>query len=171
MTTTDPRALAVELIRATVRDDIDLMGVGEFLEDHAVPDSDDGDLAEQVHDLIGKATVTATWPAGVDRVSDSKVAYSTSDIANEALTAAGCLDGRMDPIPGIPDHLRGPLAQLLQHIGDHMSDGGAHEQEHPDHRADMRWLAHADDDGEREHWTDALRLARALLGRPDPNVA
>lgn len=105
----------------------------------------------------------------------TKVAYSTSEVANIVLTAAGRLDGSLDPIPGIPEQIARPLAALLQNVGDAMHDDQAVEREHPNHIPAFRWLVHPgwveDERSDREHWTDALRVARALLGQPDPNAA
>lgn len=104
-----------------------------------------------------------------------EVAYSHSPEANLVLEAAGRLDGRLPFVTGLPEHIAKPLAELLQNIGDAMHDNDAVEREHPDHIPSMRWLVHpSGDDDElsyRDEWTDALRLARALLGRPDPNAA
>lgn len=107
------------------------------------------------------------------------VAYSHSPEANLVLEAAGRLDGRLDPIqiaPGIVllSEIAKPLAELLQNIGDAMHDNWAGEVAHPENVPSKAWLVHPDGDFLREHreeWTDALRLARALLGRPDPNAA
>ncbi|MEU7590702.1 hypothetical protein AB0A95_30975 [Micromonospora sp. NPDC049230] len=58
---TDPRTIATDLIRSAAGD-IDLMGIGEHLEEHAVDDPD-GTVAQELNDLIRKATVTVEWPA------------------------------------------------------------------------------------------------------------
>jgi hypothetical protein len=102
-----------------------------------------------------------------------EVTYSHSPEANLVLEAAGRLDGRLPFATGLPEQLAKPLAVLLQNIGDAMHDDDARELEHPEHIPSRRWLVHSGyDDGtcDREDWTDALRLARALLGRPDPNA-
>ncbi|MEV0726042.1 hypothetical protein AB0I37_25090 [Micromonospora purpureochromogenes] len=110
-------------------------------------------------------TTTASTPS-------TDVAYSHSPEANLVLTAAATLDGRLPFTAGLPDHIDRPLAELLQNIGDAMHDDSAIEREHPENIPSKRWLVHPgwDDADDREHWTDALRLARALLGRPDPNA-
>lgn len=105
----------------------------------------------------------------------SEVAYSHSPEANLVLIAAATLDGRLPFTVGLPDHIARPLAELLQNIGDAMHDNNAVEREHPNYIPSKRWLVHPgwndDETSDREHWTDALRLARAILGRPDPNAA
>ncbi|MGC4769225.1 hypothetical protein ACLQ25_09620 [Micromonospora sp. DT44] len=104
-----------------------------------------------------------------------EVAYSHSPEANIVLEAAGRLDGRLPFATGLPEQLAKPLAVLLQNIGDEMHDEHAEEVEHPDHIPSKRWLVHPLNEPDpldaREDWTDALRLARALLGQPDPNAA
>lgn len=102
------------------------------------------------------------------------VAYSHWPEANIVLEAAGRLDGRLPFATGLPEQIAKPLAELLQNIGDAMHDEAACEREHPDHIPSKRWLVHPgwdEDSSANETWTDALRLARALLGRPDPNAA
>ncbi|MEU8371178.1 hypothetical protein [Micromonospora tulbaghiae] len=106
-----------------------------------------------------------------------EVAYSHSPEANLVLEAAGRLDGRLPFATGLPEQLAKPLAELLQNIGDAMHDNDATELEHLDNIPSKRWLVHPGwGNGSllrasREDWTDALRLARAILGRPDPNTA
>ncbi|MFG2165547.1 hypothetical protein [Micromonospora chersina] len=112
-------------------------------------------------------TTTTTDP------QNNEAAYSHSPEANLVLTAAATLDGRLPFTVGLPDHIDRPLAELLQNIGDAMHDNWAGEVEHPNHIPSKRWLVHADSDINRDHnetWTDALRLARAILGHPDPNA-
>lgn len=108
-------------------------------------------------------------------INAREVAYSHSPEANLVLTAAGSLDGRLPFATGLPEQIARPLAELLQNIGDAMHDDHAEERDHPNHVPSKRWLVHPgwdrDERSDREHWTDALRLARALLGRPDPNAA
>jgi hypothetical protein len=55
------QTIATDLIRSAAGD-IDLMGVGEFLEDRSIDDPD-GSVAQEVDGLIRKATVTVDWPA------------------------------------------------------------------------------------------------------------
>lgn len=103
----------------------------------------------------------------------SEVAYSHSAEANLVLTAVAHLDGRLPFAAGLPEQIAKPLAQMLQNVGDAMNDDHAIEREHPEHIPSRRWLVHPGyDDGtcDNETWTDALRLARAILGRPDPNA-
>jgi hypothetical protein len=118
-------------------------------------------------------TTTPTPEETVDAAS--RVAYSHSDAANTVLTAAGHLDGRLPFATGLPEQLARPLAQMLQNIGDAMHDDGAVELPHPDNIPSKRYLVHPmwgtpGPLGYREDWTDALRLARAILGQPDPNA-
>lgn len=106
-------------------------------------------------------------------IDTREVAYSHSPEANIVLVAAGSLDGRLPFATGLPEQIAKPLAELLQNIGDAMHDESAIEREHPNHPPSHRWMVHPGDYPDapiRESWTDALRLARALLGRPDPNA-
>ncbi|WP_232290227.1 hypothetical protein [Micromonospora sp. ATCC 39149] len=126
----------------------------------------------QAEPLTADVDVALTGP--MTTTEPSTVAYSHSPEANVVLTAAGSLDGRLPFAASLPEQIARPLAELLQNIGDAMHDDWAGEVEHPNHIPSKRWLVHPDSDRDRpdrEHWTDALRLARALLGRPDPNAA
>ncbi|MFB6392587.1 hypothetical protein [Polymorphospora lycopeni] len=113
--------------------------------------------------------MTTTTPDPTETVAYSR----TSDVANIVLTAAGRLDGRLQPAPNVPADIAAPLAAMLQNIGDAMNDDWATETEHPDHIPSHRWLVqpgYSSGVSTNETWTDALRLARAILGQPDPNA-
>jgi hypothetical protein len=165
----NPRDIATELIRSAARD-IDTMGIGEYLEGRNI---DDPEITEQVDKLIRTATIIASWPGG--EPNRQHVEHDVTTPAGTVLTAAARLDGRLDPIPGIPGHIGAPLASWLQNAADAMADDQAVEREHPDHIPAYRWQVHPgwndDERSDRDEWTDALRLARALLHLPDPNAA
>ena len=74
----------------------------------------------------------------------------------------------------VPERLREPLAELLEHLADDMSDYDAEEVDYlgPD---DVEVAVVVDDDERiRRDWTAALAVARALLGggeKPDGEPA
>lgn len=76
----------------------------------------------------------------------------------------------------VGDHrIAGLMADLLVTIADDMSDNGATEREFPDlPNQKYRWQV-VDEHGkgwvEHTDWHEALKLARAILGRDDPNEA
>jgi hypothetical protein len=64
------------------------------------------------------------------------------------------------------------LAELLQILGDDMSDEHAEEVERPQNLPQFRWQVAGDRgrDYPSYQWTAALALARAILDLPDPNL-
>lgn len=67
----------------------------------------------------------------------------------------------------------GELAELLQILSEEMSDEHAVEKEFPNHIPSARWLVCGwyGQDPDVARWTAALALARAVLGKPNPNMA
>lgn len=64
----------------------------------------------------------------------------------------------------VADHLREPLAKLLEQIGGDMHMSAAEEQAFPDHVAEYQQMV-VDDIGDgRFDWTHAHRLARTING-------
>lgn len=64
------------------------------------------------------------------------------------------------------------LGELLQILGDDMSDEHADEVERPQNLPQFRWQVAGDlgRDYPSYQWTAALALARAILDLPDPNL-
>jgi hypothetical protein len=122
MTTTDPRALATELIRSTVSDDIDQLGVDEFLQGR---NFDDPDLTDEVYRLIRTASITVDWPqdetiappAGLDLDAiASDIARHTSAIGpgGDKAWTAGQLAKRAPALVAEVRRLREANANLIE---------------------------------------------------------
>jgi len=65
----------------------------------------------------------------------------------------------------MPEVLKEPLSQWLEHTADAMGDDRAEERHFPDKIPTARYQVVDAFDSTRDEWTWALRTARAILGR------